>query len=287
MYFINQVMKVSGNSGDVNQLILKTGTHCLLTIHILIVYHLVLKKKNKLVLCPGLPRSGTTTLWHMLKEANILNAPCKEPHFLTVLSNDKTDFPTFFPKEFKKRYHEYVYKLNINFNVKPPYTLDIYKRYIQEYSYDFSQSYWYISEDYLREIKKSLSDFDIKVILLYREPVQRLYSFCNLVCKDWSLDFSPIELYHKFLDSDDCRFLYPLLYHKYVKVFDNLICLKTETFFSSKDEQERLLQFLDLSSVDLESMHLNKSNVCNDLNDDDVCIGRQKLKPSYDFYSLL
>ena len=77
----------------------------------------------------------------MLKEANILNAPCKEPHFLTVLSNDKTDSSTFFPKEFKKRYHEYVYKLNtLNLNVKPPYTLDIYKRYIQEYSYDFSQS---------------------------------------------------------------------------------------------------------------------------------------------------
>ena len=126
--------------------------------------------------------------------ANILNAPCKEPHFLSVLSNNQTDSPSFFPKDFKKRYHEYVYKMNReNINVNPPYTLDTYKRYIQEYSYDFSQSYWFISEKFLREIKKSLSDFDIKVILLYREPVQRLYSFCNLVCKDWSkmFDYDP------------------------------------------------------------------------------------------------
>ena len=224
----------------------------------------------------------------MLKMANILNAPCKEPHFLSVLSNNQTDSPSFFPKDFKKRYHEYVYKMNReNINVNPPYTLDTYKRYIQEYSYDFSQSYWFISEKFLREIKKSLSDFDIKVILLYREPVQRLYSFCNLVCKDWSLNFSPIELYHKFLDSDDCSSLYPHLYHKYVKVFDNIICLKTETFFDNKDEQERLLEFLDLPSVDLQSMNLNESNVCSELSDDDICIGKQKLKPSYDFYSLI
>ena len=256
--------------------------------HILIVFHLVLKTSNKIVLCPGLPRSGTTSLWHMLKKAKILNAPCKEPHFLTVLSDDKTDFPNFFPEEFRNRYHQYVYELNRGkLDVNPPYTLDLYKRYIQKYSYDFSQSYWYISEDYLREIKKSLSDLEIKIILLYREPVQRLYSFCNLVCKDWSLNFSPIELYHKFLDSDDCSHLYPHLYRKYVSVFDNVICFKTETFFDSKNDQERLLEFLDLPSIELEKMYLNQSNYCNQLSERDIAIGKEKLKQSYDFYSLI
>ena len=81
-------------------------------IHTLIVFHLVLKTSNKIILCPGLPRSGTTSLWHMLKKAKFLNSPCKEPHFLTVLSDDKTDSPTFFPEEFKNRYHQYVYDLN-------------------------------------------------------------------------------------------------------------------------------------------------------------------------------
>ena len=167
----------------------------LITTHISIEFLLVLKISKQLVLCPGLPRSGTTSLWHMLKKAKFLNAPCKEPHILTVLSDEKTDSPTFFPKEFKNRYHQYVYELNREkLNINPPYTLDSYRRYIQEYSYDFSQSYWYISEDYLREIKKSLFDLDIKIILLYREPVQRLFSFCNLVCNEWNLNYSPKKL---------------------------------------------------------------------------------------------
>jgi len=257
-------------------------------IHTSIAFHLVLKTSNKIVLCPGLPRSGTTSLWHMLKKAKFLNSPCKEPHFLTVLSDDKTDSPTFFPEEFKNRYHQYVYDLNREkLNVNPPYTLDSYKRYIQKYSYDFSQSYWFISEDYLREIKKSLSDLDIKIILLYREPVQRLFSFCNLVCNEWNLNFSPIELYYKFLDSDNCSNLYPHLYHKYVSVFDNVICFKTETFFNSRNEQERLLQFLDLPSTELERIYLNKSNSCNQLSERDIAIGKEKLKQSYDFYSII
>ena len=220
-----------------------------------------------MILCPGLPRSGTTSLWHMLREAKIFDIPWKEPHFLSVLSDDKTDLPTFFPKEFKNRYHQYVYDLNREYiNINPPYTLDVYKKYIEKSSYDFSQSYWYISEDYLRKIKESLSDFNIKIILLYREPVQRLYSFCNLVCNDWDLDFSPIELYYKFLNSDDSRFLYPYLYHKYANVFEKIICLKTETFFDSREEQERLLNFLELPLVNLKSVYINQSNVCNDWN---------------------
>ena len=290
MYFTNQVMKVYGDSGKTNQLILKTGIHYLHTTHTLIVFHQDLKISNKqsLILCPGLPRSGTTSLWHMLREAKIFNIPCKEPHFLSVLSDDKTDLPTFFPKEFKNRYHQYVYDLNRKYiNINPPYTLDVYKKYIEKSQYDFSQSYWYISEDYLREIKESLLDFDIKIILLYREPVQRLYSFCNLVCKDWDLDFSPIELYYKFLNSDDSRFLYPYLYHKYVNVFEKIICLKTETFFDSGEEQERLLNFLELPLVNLKSVYTNQSNVCNELSVNDINIGKQKLKPSYDFYHSL
>ena len=288
MYFISQVMKVYGDFGKINLQILKTGINTLIMTHTSIVFHQVLKTSNKIVLCPGLPRSGTTSLWYMLKRAKFLNAPCKEPHFLTVLSDDETDSPTFFPNELKNRYHQYVYKLNTeNINVYPPYSLDSYKKYIQKYSYDFSQSYWFISENYLREIKKSLSDLDIKIILLYREPVQRLYSFCNLVCNEWNLNFSPIELYYHFLDSDDCGYLYPNLYRKYVSVFENVLCLKTETFFDNKNEQERLLKFLDLQPTELDRIYLNQSNSCNQLCERDIAIGKEKLKQSYDFYSLI
>ena len=72
-------------------------------IHILIVFHQDLKinKKQSLILCPGLPRSGTTSLWHMLREAKVFDIDWKEPHFLSVLSDDKTDLPTFSQKNLK------------------------------------------------------------------------------------------------------------------------------------------------------------------------------------------
>ena len=257
-------------------------------IHTLIVFHLVLKtNKLSLTLCPGLPRSGTTSLWNMLS-GKFFDIPCKEPHFLTVLSEDKTDSPTFFPKEYKERYHQYVYESNKQYiNINPPYSLELYKSYIKNYSYDFSQSYWYIAEDYLREVKKSLSDVDIKVILLYRDPVQRLFSLCNLLYHNWNLDISPIELYYLSLDRDDTINLYSNLFQKYKNVFQKVICLKTESFFNSLEEQQKLLKFLDLPSSNLKSVYVNESNVCNQLSDEDIAVGKQKLKPSYDFYHSL
>ena len=257
-------------------------------IHTSIVFHLVLKtNKLSLTLCPGLPRSGTTSLWKMLS-GKFFDIPCKEPHFLTVLSKDKTDSPTFFPKEYKERYHHYVYESNKQYiNINPPYSLELYKTYIKNYSYDFSQSYWYIAEDYLREVKKSLSDVDIKVILLYRDPVQRLFSLCNLLHHNWNLDISPIELYYLSLDRDDTINLYTNLFQKYKNVFQKVICLKTESFFNSLEEQQKLLKYLDLPSSNLKSVYVNESNVCNQLSDEDMAVGRQKLKPSYDFYHSL
>tara|TARA_B100000427_G_scaffold99238_1_gene81650 strand:+ start:375 stop:1124 length:750 start_codon:yes stop_codon:yes gene_type:complete len=237
--------------------------------------------KPSLTLCPGLPRSGTTSLWYMLEKVKFFNIICKEPHFLTVLSDDKTDCPTFFPKEYKNRYHQYVYSLN---EIEPPYSLDLYKKYIKDSSYDFSQSYWYISENYLEEIKQSLSDFDIKIILLYRDPVMRLYSYWNMVCSDWNLDYTPIQLYYMSLERDDCINLYPNLYNKFKRVFDNVICLKTETFFTNDKEQQRLLNFLGLPLVELDNIYKNRSDVCSQLSANDIEIGKHKLKSSYDFY---
>ena len=34
-------------------------------------------------------------------------------------------------------------------------------------------------------------------------------------------------------------------------------------------------------------MYLNQSNYCNQLSERDIAIGKEKLKQSYDFYSLI
>ena len=43
---------------------------------------------NRLILCPGIPRSGTTSLWTLLNENNIINGLNKEIHYLAVLHNN-------------------------------------------------------------------------------------------------------------------------------------------------------------------------------------------------------
>ena len=124
----------------------------------------------------------------------------------------------------------------------------------------------------------------IKIILFYRDPVMRLYSYWNMVCSDWNLEYTPIQLYYMSLERDDCINLYPNLYNKFKRVFDNVICLKTETFFTNDKEQQRLLNFLGLPLVELDNVYKNRSDVCSQLSVNDIEIGKHKLKSSYDFY---
>ena len=142
--------------------------------------------KQTLVLCPGLPRSGSTSLWTLLGLQGV-----KEPQYLSVLANE-TDHPSFYPASMRERFCNYMIGLNEQrLKLYPPYSLDTYFEYITQQPFDFSQSYWLLSEDYLKEIKQSLPHFNIKIILLYREPVQRLYSYCNMICNGWSCNDSP------------------------------------------------------------------------------------------------
>ena len=64
-----------------------------------------------------------------------------------------------------------------------------------------------------------------------------------LVAARNQLSSNDIKSLISYLESDDCDYLYPHLYRKYVNVFENVLCFKTETFFDSKNEQERLLDF--------------------------------------------
>ena len=116
--------------------------------------------KQTLVLSPGLPRSGTTSLWKLLGLQGF-----KEPHYLSVLANE-TDYPSFYPESMSERFCNYMIEMNERrLGLHSPYSLDTYSEYIAQQRFDFSQSYWWISERFLEKIKKSL-DCNIKIILL-------------------------------------------------------------------------------------------------------------------------
>ena len=62
--------------------------------------------KQTLVLCPGLPRSGTTSLWKLLGFQGV-----KELQYLSVLANE-TDHPTYYPASMSERFSNHIIGVN-------------------------------------------------------------------------------------------------------------------------------------------------------------------------------
>ena len=124
-----------------------------------------------------MPRSGTTSLSRLIP--NILH---KQPQYLFGLYNFSSCYPELYPEDVVDTHIKFILNQNKQeLNLDIPYSFDGYSSYISEYNYDFSQSTWLLTEEQLIEIKNSLSKFNIKIILMFREPVSRLWSYCNMI----------------------------------------------------------------------------------------------------------
>ncbi len=235
--------------------------------------------KQTLVLCPGLPRSGSTSLWKLLGLQGI-----KEPHYLSVLANE-TDHPSFYPESIRETYCNHMFKMNERrLGLYPPYSLDTYSEYITQQRFDFSQSYWWISERFLEKIKESL-DCNIKIILLFREPVARLYSYSQLMSQEWSKS-SPLEIFYYYINNKDCHTLYSDVNDKFRRVFDEVICLSTEKFFGSQQECNKLTDFIEMKNIEMVNIHENSIDY-NPLSSEDIKRAQELLRPSCDFYATI
>ena len=237
--------------------------------------------KQTLVLCPGLPRSGSTSLWKLLGLQGI-----KELQYLSVLANE-TDHPSFYPASMRERFCNYMFGLNEQrLKLHSPYSLDDYSKYVTQQPFDFSQSYWWISERFLRKIKKSL-DYNIKIILLYREPVSRLYSYCHLICNSWDVgSMTPKDVFNYYIHDEECQTLYSDINDKFRRVFDEVICLSTEKFFGNQEECNRLTDFLEMENIQMIDIYENSMKY-NPLASDDMEIAKELLSPSCEFHMSL
>ena len=235
--------------------------------------------KQTLFLCPGLPRSGTTSLWKLLGLQGF-----KEPHYLSVLANE-TDYPSFYPKSMSEKFCNYKIELNERrLGLYSPYSLDTYSKYIAQQRFDFSQSYWWISERFLENIKESL-DCNIKIILLFREPVARLYSYSQLMAQEWSKS-SPLEIFYYYINNKECQTLYSNVNDKFRRVFDEVICLSTEKFFSTQQECNRLTDFIEMKNIEMVNIHENNLNY-EPLSGEHIKRAQELLRPSCDFHAKL
>ena len=248
-----------------------------------------------MIICPGIPRSGTTSLWKMLHDSKIIEGLSKEFHYLSVMYHDNIgNYDPMYPLELIEPHKLYVTHQNQKIGLPQPYNSKNYVSYLDSYEKpsDFSQSYFLLPEDYLRKINEDLRDhFDIKVILMYREPIQRLISYIGMLHHD--AGYFGIKLKEKkdlFLDyvnNPKLQTLYRDVKDKFERVFDNVICLTTEDFFINQQKQDELKKFLEVSEIKALSKPQNVKNFNFELHNNYIELANTKLKDSIDFYTTL
>ena len=234
---------------------------------------------QNIVLCPGMPRSGTTSLSRLIP--NVVN---KEPQYLFGLYNFSSCYPELYPEVVVYTHIKFILDQNKQeLNLDVPYSFDDYSSYISEYKYDFSQSTWLLTEEQLIEIKNSLSKFNIKIILMFREPVSRLCSYCNMICQDWTTNNSPKQLFDEYVTKCD---IYVDIFNKFNNVFDEVLCLSTEKFFGSQEECDKLTNFLEIDKIVMVNDLYNDLEY-DTLDQNELPTYQGLLKKSCDFYKNL
>ena len=248
---------------------------------------------QNIVLCPGMPRSGTTSLSRLIP--NVVN---KEPQYLFGLYNFSSCYPELYPEVVVDTHTKFILDQNKQeLNLDVPYSFDDYSSYISEYKYDFSQSNWLLTEEQLIEIKNSLSNFNIKIILMFREPVSRLWSYCNMICDsipyliefldlnntDWNSSKTQKELLDDYVTKCD---IYVDIFNKFNNVFDEVICLSTEKFFGSQEECDKLTDFLEIDKIVMTNEFSNNIDY-ESLDENEIQTYQGLLKKSYDFHKNL
>ena len=226
-----------------------------------------------------MPRSGTTSLSRLIP--NVVN---KEPQYLFGLYNFNSCYPELYPEDVVNTHINFILDQNKQeLNLDVPYSFDDYSSYISEYKYDFSQSTWLLTEEQLIEIKNSLSKFNIKIILMFREPVDRLWSYCNMICQDWSTNSTPKQLFDEYVTKCD---IYVDIFNKFNNVFDEVLCLSTEKFFGSQEECDKLTDFLEIDKIVMTNEFSNNIDY-ESLDENEIQTYQGLLKKSYDFHKNL
>ena len=234
---------------------------------------------KNLILCPGLPRSGTTTLWKLL---SLDDSVIKESQYLFAMYNFDSSYPKLYPEDAVRMHKQFIIEMHkYDLNFPSPYSFEDYSQYINDVPFDFSQTNWLLSEQYLKEIKESLPQFNIKIILMYREPIERLYSYCNMICSNWNSGISAKELFLEYVKA--CDTLYVDVYNKFKNVFDDVICLSTEKFFNNQEDYDRLPDFLNMPSIKADSTYENKREY-PPLSQDEIDSAKKLIPSSYEFY---
>lgn len=253
--------------------------------------------------CPGVAKSSTTFLSKILTQNKAFHfGYLKESSYLDFIFYGEENFPKHFrPKYIYKNsgYSNYSYPDFDNFSKN--YTIENYcKYYLDVYKQtkfvggvgDFSQSYNLLPEKFLNEVKHELEKFfEVKCILLFRDPIKRLFSLSNMSCPDDANNFFLRLLYRDNILMNDIQF--SSNYYQYViEKFENIFPTK-DIFISSMEEMylentfELLKTFLNLKTLEIiETSNNNKFSRTykQKLSEQEISFAKKKLYGNYEYW---
>ena len=138
--------------------------------------------KPKLIICAGIGWAATRSIMFSLPTCN--HGICKEDHLLDEISHKSVFLSKKTARQLKdavNRRKKYDYPKDIWDNVTLSKYIDLYKNNAKGYDAvtDFTNANQKLPMNFLVEIKQRLEEnFDIKVIMIFRNPVRRLFSEC-------------------------------------------------------------------------------------------------------------
>lgn len=263
--------------------------------------------KPLLVICPGLMKSGTSSLYRHFYTSYLLHfGHGKEHYYLNNIYQNDYSCEEYFKENFLTEKF-FTFKENHQFKSFEPYyrerTLENYKNYFLEiYEYyvnqknmfygvaDFSQSYQSLSLDNIKHFRDYITEyFDVKIIRMVRDPIKRLYSYCNMVAgKEKSKEY----FYHLLTDKNE--------YSYYSKININFmsnwspdiwgrgnssVFFYEKIFIEDTDEFENLHEFIGVPYLPLDKNVVEiKSDYKDKLEEEDIEFAKLKLRQEYAYF---
>lgn len=284
--------------------------------------------KPLFLICPGIAKCGTTMLHRLLRDYNTYihsgdrRERSKETHYLTVcyLNRVKTgntkklynywksehlDNPLrslYFPPSITNLTEKLSDKLYDEW-YSEEYRLETYlKFYLELYEVvkpvyhgvgEFSTTLdIHVSKEFIQEVDQLLSEhFDVKVVMMFRDPVERLFSHLHMIKKLFYQGNNPdfaSQSFDCWIAMEENQTLYPTAYDLWKSVFgDRVLACNMDLFNPDKSEQrETLSKFLNLPPIDISNTKpANKQVYEENLTIDQIIEGKILLKPNYDFYN--
>lgn len=273
--------------------------------------------KPTLLISPGIPKSGTTTIGHQIQDSNYFFYGFGKENYYLYLLYHKLNKPISLLKidrrmsdnglvictrynKFHENIHDPFYSEYKSFtkynNYFDKFSIENYINFyleLAEYTgkdvMDFTQLTCYLPQDFLQECYNHLSKhFNIKILLCYRDPIKRLFSH---IMMDWNIShsnrfYSTKQIFHNELTESFTTTFYTDTYTKFKTIFgdENVLPIIYEKYFDSSNGSERrkLFDFLNIpnQTIDL-SRNYHKTDYKETLTEKDILVAKDKLRDAY------